>query len=86
MVAAGSGVGETAREGWFARLRAGLNRSSSQLKTNISAILTRRRLDADLEQLEEALITADLGVEAAAELRSPISAGHASARRSRIRR
>jgi fused signal recognition particle receptor len=56
-------------EGWFSRLRAGLSRSSSQLKDNISAILTKRRLDAEaLEELEEALITADLGVDAAAEL------------------
>jgi fused signal recognition particle receptor len=61
--------GEPASEGWFARLRAGLNRSSSRLRNNISTILTRRRLDAEaLEQLEEALITADLGVEAASEL------------------
>jgi fused signal recognition particle receptor len=57
------------REGWFARLRAGLSRSSNRLKENISGILTKRRLDAEaLEELEEALITADLGVEAAAEL------------------
>jgi fused signal recognition particle receptor len=62
-------VEEPTREGWFTRLRAGLNRSSSRLKDNIAAILTKRRLDAEaLEQLEEALITADLGVEAAAEL------------------
>jgi fused signal recognition particle receptor len=57
------------RDGWFGRLRAGLSRSSSRLRDNISAILTRRRLDAEaLEELEEALITADLGVEAAGEL------------------
>jgi fused signal recognition particle receptor len=60
---------EPTREGWFARLRAGLSRSSNRLRDNISGILTRRRLDAEaLEELEEALITADLGVEAAAEL------------------
>jgi fused signal recognition particle receptor len=60
---------EPPRDGWFARLRAGLSRSSNRLRDNISGILTRRRLDAEaLEELEEALITADLGVEAAAEL------------------
>jgi fused signal recognition particle receptor len=60
---------EVAQEGWLRRLRAGLDRSSSRLKDNISAILAKRKLDAEaLEQLEEALITADLGVEAAAEL------------------
>ncbi|HEX6112921.1 MAG TPA: signal recognition particle-docking protein FtsY [Geminicoccaceae bacterium] len=60
---------EAPREGWFARLRAGLSRSSNRLRDNISGILIRRRLDAEaLEELEEALITADLGVEAAALL------------------
>jgi fused signal recognition particle receptor len=60
---------EPSRAGWYQRLRAGLSRSSNRLRDNISGILTRRRLDAQaLEQLEEALITADLGVEAAAEL------------------
>jgi fused signal recognition particle receptor len=60
---------EPSRESWYRRLRAGLSRSSSRLKDNIAGILTRRRLDAEaLEELEEALITADLGVEAAAEL------------------
>ena len=57
------------RESWFARLRAGLSRSSNRLRDNISGILIRRRLDAEaLEEIEEALIMADLGVEAAAEL------------------
>jgi fused signal recognition particle receptor len=60
---------EVQRESWFQRLRAGLSRSSDRLKDNIASIVTRRRLDAEaLEELEEALITADLGVEAAAEL------------------
>ena len=60
---------EVSQEGWFQRLRAGLGRSSSRLKDNIAAVLTGRRLDAEaLEELEEALITADLGVEVAAAL------------------
>ncbi|MGH6906003.1 MAG: signal recognition particle-docking protein FtsY, partial [Geminicoccaceae bacterium] len=60
---------EAPQEGWLGRLRTGLSRSSNRLRDNISAILTKRRLDAEaLEELEEALITADLGVEAAAEL------------------
>ena len=68
---------EVAQEGWLRRLRAGLNRSSNRLKDNIAAILTKRRLDAEaLEALEEALITADLGVEAAAELILSEAGGH----------
>ena len=77
---------ERAREGWFARLRAGLSRSSNRLRDNISGILTKRRLDAEvLEELEEALITADLGVEAAAELTADLGRP-GLARKSRTRR
>ena len=55
--------------GWFQRLRAGLSRSSAALRNNISAIVTRRKLDqATLDELEEALIGADLGVETAGAL------------------
>lgn len=57
------------RQGWFARLRAGLSRSSDTLKDRIANVVVRRRLDeAVLAELEEALIAADLGVAAAARL------------------
>jgi fused signal recognition particle receptor len=57
------------RLGWYRRLRAGLSRSSGRLKDNIASAFTRRRLDAEsLEELEDILIQADLGVETAAEL------------------
>jgi fused signal recognition particle receptor len=57
------------REGWYQRLRSGLSRSSDRLKESIASIVTRRRLDAEsLEELEEALITADLGVATAGDL------------------
>jgi fused signal recognition particle receptor len=53
------------KTGWFARLKAGLSRSSTGLRERIATVVTRRRLDAEtLGQLEEALIAADLGVEA----------------------
>jgi fused signal recognition particle receptor len=66
----GPGVAaESAPASWYQRLRAGLGRSSTRLKDSIGAIFVRRRLDAaSLEELEEALITADLGVETASEL------------------
>ena len=55
--------------GWLQRLRQGLSRSSDRLRDNIAAVLRKRRLDAEtLEELEEALIGADLGVETAALL------------------
>jgi fused signal recognition particle receptor len=59
----------TANRGWLARLRAGLSRSSSKLGDGISGIFTKRKLDdAALEELEELLISADLGVATAAKL------------------
>ena len=54
---------------WLQRLRAGLSKSSSKLKSGIGSIFTGAPLDeAMLEELEELLIRADLGVETAAEL------------------
>jgi fused signal recognition particle receptor len=67
--AAPTAEGGEVPEGWYQRLRAGLSRSSNRLKDNIGAIFIKRKLDAaSLEELEEALITADLGVETAGEL------------------
>jgi fused signal recognition particle receptor len=54
------------RGGWLARLRAGLARSSGQLGRGISDLVTKGRLDsATLEELEDVLIEADLGVDTA---------------------
>jgi len=55
--------------GWFSRLKSGLSRSSGRLTESIGAIFTKRKLDeAALEELEEALIAADIGVTTAARL------------------
>ena len=55
--------------GWLRRLRAGLSRSSAKLGDGITGIFARRKLDdAALEELEELLITADLGVATAAKV------------------
>ncbi len=57
------------KRGWLARLKAGLSRSSGKLGDGISGIFTKRKLDdAALEELEELLISADLGVSTAAKL------------------
>ena len=63
-------MGETTEKtGWFARLKSGLSRSSQRLTDGITGIFRRRRLDdAALEELEELLIAADLGVATAARL------------------
>jgi fused signal recognition particle receptor len=55
--------------GFFTRLKEGLSRSTQKLGGGISAVFTRRRLDdAALEELEDLLIAADLGTEAAARV------------------
>jgi fused signal recognition particle receptor len=60
--------------GWLSRLRFGLSRTSEKLTSGISAALTRRTLDtATLEELEEVLISADLGVATAAKLSAALA-------------
>jgi fused signal recognition particle receptor len=55
--------------GWLQRLKSGLSRSSGKIGDGITGIFTKRKLDeAALEELEELLITADLGVTTAAKL------------------
>ncbi|MBS3647951.1 signal recognition particle-docking protein FtsY [Pseudaminobacter sp. 19-2017] len=59
-------VAAEARRTWFQRLRQGLSRSSRELSGSISGIFTKRKLDDDtLEELEDVLLRADLGMETA---------------------
>ena len=54
---------------WLDRLQAGFRKTSDRLGDNLTGLFTKAALDEEtLEEIEEALITADLGVEAAAEL------------------
>lgn len=54
---------------WLGKLGAGLKKSSDKISGGISGIFTKKRLDAQtLEELEELLIGADMGVQAAAEV------------------
>ncbi|WP_456308126.1 signal recognition particle-docking protein FtsY [Siccirubricoccus deserti] len=57
------------KTGWFARLRSGLSRSTAKLTDSVTSLFRKRRLDeAALEELEEMLIGADLGVAAAGRI------------------
>ncbi|RCW25763.1 signal recognition particle-docking protein FtsY [Ciceribacter lividus] len=62
------------KRSWFQRLRAGLFRTSSQLTGQITALFTKRKLDEDtLQDLEDLLIQADLGVETAMRIADTLS-------------
>jgi fused signal recognition particle receptor len=62
------------KKGWFSRLTQGLKRSSSKLGEGITGIFTKRKLDDDaLEELEELLIQADLGVATSARIAGEIA-------------
>ena len=57
---------DTTEQGWFTRLKAGLAKTSSQLTRGISELFTKEKFDAaTLDDLEDLLIQADLGVAAA---------------------
>jgi len=54
---------------WLQRMRAGLSRSSSQLGQNLTALIRKRKLDDEtLQDLEDVLIQADLGLETAVKI------------------
>ena len=56
----------TQKISWWKRLSGGLKRTSSQLGTAITGLLTKRKLDAStLEELENELIRADFGIDVA---------------------
>ena len=65
---------EKPKKGWFARLKEGLSKSSSKLTEGITGIFTKRKLDDEaLEELEELLITADLGPTTAAKVTAELA-------------
>ncbi len=60
---------ETPRAGWFQRLKQGLTRTSSKLTEGITGVFTKRKLDDEtLEELEDLLIQADLGLDISASV------------------
>ncbi len=62
--------------GWFSRLKAGLTKTSSKLSEGITGLFTKSRLDIDtLDDLEDVLLQADLGVETATRITNTLSQG-----------
>lgn len=68
--------GDRPGETWVSRLGMGLAKSSAKLGTELTDLLTKRKLDQDmLNGLEEVLITADLGPRTAARIVSEFAEG-----------
>ncbi|MCK5623021.1 MAG: AAA family ATPase, partial [Alphaproteobacteria bacterium] len=63
------------KQGWFARLKAGLSKSSGKIASGLSALAGRKLDDALIEEIEELLITADLGPAPAAKLAAGLANG-----------
>jgi fused signal recognition particle receptor len=64
------------KKSWWQRLSAGLKRTSSSIGGAIADLVTKRKLDgATLEELEEVLIRADLGVATAAKVAAAVGEG-----------
>jgi fused signal recognition particle receptor len=65
---------EENEDGWFGRLKSGLAKSSQKLTGGITGVFTKRKLDqAALDDLEEILIQADLGVTTSMRLAASLS-------------
>ncbi|GAB5378597.1 MAG: hypothetical protein AcusKO_50590 [Acuticoccus sp.] len=63
-----------APHGWFSRFTRGLSRSSGRLGDRVSSLFTRKRLDASsLQDLEDILIEADLGIDTATAITDRLS-------------
>jgi len=62
------------KQSWLKRLGLGLARSSNALSDNLTSVLSRRKLDEEtLDELEEVLIKADLGVTMAERIRAALA-------------
>ena len=67
---------QPSRGGWFSRLRSGLSKSSQTITGSITSIFTKRKLDREtLQELEDTLIQADLGVTVAERIIAAVSQG-----------
>jgi fused signal recognition particle receptor len=69
-------MSDSAQSGWWKRLSGGLKRTSSALGTAVTGLVRNRKLDAaTLEELESALIRADLGPEVAGHMVAALREG-----------
>ena len=66
----------TDKKSWWQRLSGGLKRTSTSLGTAITDLVAKRRLDqAMLDEIEDVLIRADLGLDSAARIAAAVGEG-----------
>ena len=66
----------TEKQSWWQRLSGGLKRTSASIGGAVTDLVAKRRLDqAMLNEIEEVLIRADLGVESAARIAAAVGEG-----------
>jgi fused signal recognition particle receptor len=64
------------RRSWWRRLTDGMRRTSSAIGDGVTGLFTRRKLDAaTLEELEDILVQADLGIAAASRIADAVGRG-----------
>ena len=64
------------KRSWFQRLKEGLTKTSAKLSEGITGLFTKRKFDAStLDELEDLLIQADLGVETATRITTALAKG-----------
>jgi fused signal recognition particle receptor len=67
---------QSAKPSWWQRLSSGLKRTSASIGGAIADIVTKRKLDAGtIEELEEVLIRADLGLATSAKVAAAVAEG-----------
>ncbi|MFC5563595.1 signal recognition particle-docking protein FtsY, partial [Methylobacterium aerolatum] len=67
---------EPEAKGWWNRLTSGMKRTSTALSDRVTGLFTKRKLDATtLEDLEDALIQADFGLETAMRISEAVGKG-----------
>ena len=73
---AGVELQASAKAGWFNRLKQGLGKTSTKLSDGITGIFTKKKLEgATLDDLEDVLIEADLGIDTAENIIAALRKG-----------
>src|SRR5215475_7093237 len=64
------------KQSWWQRLSGGLKRTSASIGTAVTDLVAKRKLDqAMLDDIEDVLIRADLGIDSAARIAAAIGDG-----------